>query len=410
MPFRPDTPGWTLRRLVALNDAPALRAFLAATPGWQALEVDGFAAWSRILVCRRRAGLLSLLAEHGFDPNRPLTFRGVPRVPLDVALKHGRPQVLDALLKQATPATFASFGGSALAQLLARQTKHGEWTAETLMDWLARFRAAGAPLCPAALAWCLDRAANPASQARAWVREGLAQGIEPAFTPQTRAGWQMGVAHAFLDLALRSRDAEPLGWLQDRLAVLQHTALWADLAFGRRTEHPSRERLGEVMACVDAAWADRTWNRGDWPDIVRSLWESGMASAVAPSADRLANHLVLIRWGLAHGMPARFLMDGTRALAKPFLASGAANRTFDMLELLAEQGFGWQSRLGDRWSTGVRVQEGKSLEAVMEGNLTFWNYSPHRAGAREIVAQAAARRLEAVLPAAPPLAARLPRL
>ena len=408
MPNLPQelTPAEQLRRTIASGQADRVRAFLAEHPDWQTLTDGPFTAWSRVLVDKKakRLAMLPVLLEHGLDPNRRILFRGQGRLPLSVALQHGRYTVVDQLLEAGAHARFGRHKKSALDTLVEmfkqlpvdEQGKPAAFPHQAKLEhWLEKMHAAGAPVTPAFLAFCCEKAKDPASPHRAWLREGLAKGLLPT-PPATVMGWYLQGACGLLMLALTSSDDEPLEWLSNALKGVSPTGAWGMAVLTRNaSDLCSLERFEQVCRVVEAWWGTPESSPGlRWPQKVLDGWAHGLTTSRVNGA-RNALFLRLLEWGLAHGLPDHTLLDNDRPLARPFLSGNSARQqTVDMLDILARLGFSLTSFIGKPKPHQPPVTVEQFLE---KSNSGFWGISKNADGVRTMFARRKAERLDSML-------------
>lgn len=413
------TPAQQLRRTIASGQADRLRAFLAEHPDWQTLTDGPFTAWSRVLVDKKakRLAMLPVLLEHGLDPNRRILFRGQGRLPLSVALQHARYTVVDQLLEAGAHARFGRHKKSALDTLVEmfkklpvdEQGKPVYFPHQAKLEhWLEKMHAAGAPVTPAFLAFCCEKAKDPVSPHRAWLREGLAKGLLPT-TPATVMGWYLQGACGLLRLALTSADDEPLEWLANALKKVAPTGAWGMAVLTRSaSELCSLERFGQVSPVLEAWWgAPESSPAIRWPQSVLAGWAQGMTTSRVNGA-RNALFLRLLEWGLEHGLPVHTLLNNERPLARPFLVgSNAREQTMGMLDILARLGFSLTSFIGKAKPDQPPVNLEQFLEKYNNG---FWKIPENAEAVRLLFATRRAERLNAQLDESRPPSGRGARL
>ena len=400
------SPAQQLRRAIASGQAEQLRTFLAQNPDWQGLTDGPFTAWSRVLVDKKakRMAMLSILLEHGLDPNGPILFRGQRRLPLSVALQHARYPLVAQLLEAGAHARFGRHNKSALDTLVELFQKQpvdekgnpvSSSSLGKLEHWLENMHAAGAPVTPAFAAFCCEKAQKPDSPYRTWLREGLGKGVLPK-PYATVMGWHLQGACGLLMLALGSADDEPLGWLAKALEKVTPTGAWGMAVLTRSaSELCSMERLEQVLGVVEGWWKAETGaNNLRWPHDVLDGWAHGMTTSRVNGA-RNALFLRLLEWGLEHGLPDHTLLDNERPLARPFLGgSNAREQTVGMLEILASRGFSLTSPVGK----AKAHQKPKTLEQFLEeSNSGFWKNSKNADAVRLMFARRKAERLDFLL-------------
>ena len=435
-----------LRRAIASVNASEVIALVGQHPNWPTWEVDGFTAWTRVLVDKKskRRDLLEILIGAGLDLNAPVVFRGVVRTPLELALQHGRYGVVDRLLRWGVRANTCQKNASILDQLWELQVKtptdlagiplsgqkFGWVDGQVLAHWADKLRANGARWSTKFLARCLAMAEDPASPFRAYARQMMALNAWPAVMPQREAmalkfslatEYQLPKVYLLARLALRVRpeDNEPFEWLEKALRAGRPSP-WLLVAATDLESKPHPETLSRYLSVVQKAleshgmngWEEPTWGlpnlEGHFKGNVLKVVEKPRNTPVALLRRREEMDLrwSVLAWALERGLPKSWIATTqypSYSLVGAFLSGHARpERNLDMLECLVGMGVGLGAPLLAVQPTHNRLNHPipplSALQFLQEKNPGFWVQDSFRDQAMFLQAAQHGARLDARLP------------
>lgn len=389
-PTEPQNPAETLQRLIAQVQPEPLRDFLKQNPDWQALQARGFTAWTRVLVDKKskRQRLLEILLEKGLDPDRAVVYKGKQRLPISLAIQHGRAGVLLRLLEAGAKAGFTFKKRSPLSvftenfeksplDLRGRVVEKADQ--KVLEQWQKRLLDAGARPSPEFMADCYRRAQPVDSCYRQWLIQWWDKGLRP-IAPPTIEGQELGPTYEVLRLALQTTDQQPLDWLKKAIQERPLSPAWLSLAAGRVDSLPSPVRLSQVVERVEKATVHQNWSNA-WSVNARNAFESAVVGNRSSYAMKRELHYTLLLWALDNGLPADSLVSGRRPFAKPFLTGSSPTKlTWAVLQKIADAGFSLDSVLGSESGPQVQTIE----QFLAEKNAGFWSVPTNAARARQI--------------------------
>ena len=309
-----------IRLAIDRNDPAALaRAWADAGSAARDQTEEGHTCWARILVCRRRTGLLDVVLDKGLAPNAPVVWRGRSWLPLGLALQHGRLEIALRLLEHGVSA----------------REEDARWLTQAL-ERVERGRPVlrSADVAGPLTDRLLHAGAEPNSDVlKKWF--GLAYWGDEAWQERFGRAWDAGRRpdwpcrgtdqpdnglEQLLGLAVRSPRPLTWGWVADYcLASPGPTPWWAvavlkSVGYGRLDEQ-NQEAMIESLSAATGTSSASAWTPvviTAWRNALRNAPLRGISVATAKGSRRQGVDVLLIRlfdWAARHQAPALLLRD-----------------------------------------------------------------------------------------------------